>query len=282
MKDLRANSARALLVVLALVCAVGAAEAQDQAPTATAAAADAAALAEKLSNPVSDLVSVPFQFNWAQGVGQDNQTRFILNVQPVMPFTLSKDWNLITRVIMPMIGQPVLAAGGSPSSGLGDVLGSFFFSPSRSGKVTVGVGPAISLPSTNEPTLGSGKWSAGPTFVALTQRGPWTVGVLWNQVFSFAGDPARKDVNQMFLQPFLTYTTKSLWTMGVNSEAIANWKADTDKWTVPINFSVAKLSSFGPFPASYQVGFGVYVASPAGGPTWQLRTAMVILLPRKK
>ena len=226
-------------------------------------------------------MSVPFQFNWEQGVGPDDQTRFILNVQPVMPFTLNQDWNLIARVIAPLVSQPPLFEGGAPASGMSDILTSFFFSPSQSG-LTWGAGPVISLPSTTEPTLGTEKWSAGPTVVALKQQGPWTYGALWNQIWSFAGNTERSDVSQMFLQPFVAYTTESLWTLTVQSETTANWEADEDQWTVPINVVVAKLSSFGPFPASYQFGFGVFAAHPEVGPSWKIRSAIVILLPRRR
>ena len=86
----------------------------------------------------------------------------------------------------------------------------------------------------------------------------------------------------MFLQPFFAYTTKSLVTLGLNSESSANWNAD-DKWTIPINVSVSKLSSFGVFPASYQIGAGVFAASPAGsGASWKVRLALTVLMPRKK
>jgi hypothetical protein len=262
--------------------ATSAQEPAQPAPAPAAAPHEGAELAKKLSNPVADLVSVPFQFNWAQGVGPDEQTRFILNVQPVMPFSLNKDWNLIARVIAPIVGQPPLIAGGAPASGMGDILASCFFSPAQSEKFTWGVGPAVSLPSTHEPTLGTGKWSAGPTIVVLKQTGPWTVGALWNQVWSFGGDESRADVSQMFLQPFLAYTTKTLMTVTLNSESTANWEADTDQWSVPVNLTVSKLSSFGVFPASYQVGVGAYVAGPENGPEWQLRAAVVILLPRRR
>lgn len=281
---MRFNRRRAVRVVawaIALSLGVTAAWAQDPPPAAAAAQNEGAELAKKLSNPIADLVSVPFQFNWAQGVGPDDGTRFILNIQPVMPFSLNKDWNMITRVIVPFIGQPSLAAGGVPASGIGDVLTSFFFSPTG-GKITWGIGPVISLPSTSEPTLGSGKWAAGPTAVVLKQTGPWTVGALWNQVWSFSGRQDRADVSQMFLQPFVAYTTKKAVTLSLNAEAVANWEATDHQWTIPINVSIAKLSSFGPFPASYQVGAGIYAAGPEGGPTWQLRSVIVILLPRRR
>lgn len=267
-------------MVVIIVSAPASARAQETV-TAQQAAASSTELAKKLANPIADLVSVPFQFNWAPGIGPDEATRFILNVQPVMPFSLNKDWNLITRVIVPFIGQPVLVSGGAPASGIGDILSSFFFSPAR-GKITWGVGPVVSLPSTSEPTLGSGKWSMGATALVLKQSGPWTVGALWNQVWSVAGATGRTDVSQMFLQPFVSYTTKSAVTLALNTETVVNWKATDHKWTVPVNFTVSKLSTFGMFPASYQVGVGVYAAGPDDGPAWQLRSAVVILLPRRK
>lgn len=276
MTCLRGTKCVAIVVFLAL--GGGMVLAQEPPPTD----AEKAELAKKLSNPISDLVSVPFQFNWEQGVGPDDATRFIMNIQPVMPFTLSKDLNLITRVIVPLVSQPALYVGGEPTFGVSDILTSFFFSPSNSGSFTWGAGPVISFPSTSEPTLGSGKWSMGPTVVALKQTGPWTYGALVNQVWSVAGDADRADVSQMFLQPFVAYTTKSLWTVTLQSESTANWEAASDKWTVPINLLFAKLSSFGPFPASYQFGGGVFVARPDGAPSWKIRGAIVLLLPRRK
>jgi hypothetical protein len=238
-------------------------------------------LAQQLSNPIADLVSVPFQFNWDQNVGPDDQTRFILNVQPVMPFSLNEDWNLITRVIVPLVSQPPLFEGGTAAFGVSDVLTSFFFSPRRGG-LTWGVGPVISLPSTSVPTLGTEKWGAGPTAVVLKQTGPWTVGALWNQVWSFSGNEARADVNQMFLQPFAAYQATPTITLSLSSEATANWEVDEGRWTVPITATVSKLSSFGAFPASYAVGVGGFAVHPSVGPTWRLRGVITILLPRRR
>jgi len=271
----------ALAAISVVLCLSSSALAQSSAGQ-PAAAGDAAELAKKLSNPISDLVSVPFQFNWEQNVGPDRQTRFILNVQPVMPFALTPKLNLIARVIVPFVSQPPLSVGGAAASGVSDILTSFFLSPNTGSTLTWGAGPAVSLPSTTEPTLGTEKWSAGPTIVVLKQAGPWTAGALWNQLWSFSGNTSRTDVNQMFVQPFLAYTTKSAFTITVQSESVANFKADTDRWTVPINLLCSKVATFGPFPASYQVGFGGYAVHPAGGPSWKIRGAIVLLLPRSR
>jgi hypothetical protein len=243
---------------------------------------EGADLAKKLNNPISDLVSVPFQFNWQNGIGPKDQTQYILNIQPVMPFSVTEDMNLIVRVIAPIVSQPPVGTGGLAASGVADVLASFFLSPKR-GSITWGVGPVISLPSTNVPTLGTQKWSAGPTGVALKQKNGWTVGTLVNQIWSFAGQTDRRTVNQMFLQPVVVYTTAKLWSFTANSESTADWKVESpNRWTVPVNLAFSKLSSFGTFPASYQFGWGYFVKKPVDGPTWKVRATITILMPKKK
>ena len=175
-----------------------------QKPAAAAPAEDKSTeLAKKLSNPISDLVSVPLQFNWQQEVGPLELSQFILNVQPVMPFEMNEHWNMIALVILPFIGQPPFTDDGVGASGIGDITASFFFSPRNKKSFTWGVGPAFVVPASYQPEISNGQFSIGPTIVALNQHGPWTYGILWNQVWSVAGDKRRADVNQSFLDPFL-------------------------------------------------------------------------------
>lgn len=242
-------------------------------------------LAQQLSNPVASLVSVPLQFNWDQPVGIDDDSRFTLNFQPVVPISLNEDWNLIARWIMPYVAQPRLFEGAVPTSGLSDIVASAFISPARPGRIIWGAGPVFLLPTTADPLLGSGKWGIGPTAVVLTIRGPWTVGALANHLWSYAGDDftggaIREDVNATFVQPFVTYTTQGAVSMTVNLEASANWEAD-DTWTVPLHFNVAKLTRFGPFPMNVGGGVGIFTAAPDGRPDWRFRFQATLLLPRQ-
>ena len=255
------------------------AHAQQQAAPA---ADESEELAKKLSNPISDLVSVPFQFNWYQQVGTLELSTFVLNVQPVIPLKINDDWNLILRIIVPFVGQPPLFDGDVSTFGVGDMTTSFFFSPKSRNGLTWGLGPVFVTPSSYQPTIGSGHFSVGPTAVALQQTGKWTIGVLWNQVWSVAGDRRREDVNQMFLQPFVAYQATHTLTLTVTSETTGNWEAQgDDRWTVPLLFQAAKLDKFGPFPASYQLGYAFFPLHPDLGPTWNIRAAVVILLPKK-
>lgn len=272
--------------VMSLALAGPATAQQATGQSGQAAGPSASDLAKQLSNPVADLVSIPIQFNWEQGVGPDEGLRTITNIQPVLPMTLNDDWNLIGRFILPVVGQPPLVPNGQSSFGTSDILLSAFLSPSQS-RLIWGVGPALTLPTTTDPFLGAGKWSIGPTAVVLKQRGSWTYGALVNHLWSYASVSTsakdRADVNQTFLQPFLAYATATGVTIGINSESTANWEAeDGEEWTVPINLVISKVTRLGPFPFQMGAGFGIFATAPEGGPSWKLRAVFVLLLPRTK
>ncbi len=250
-------------------------------PAKSAAATDAAALAKQLSNPIASLVSVPFQSNWDFGVGPEEKERYLLNFQPVMPFSLDENWNLIARVIVPLVSQPPLVAGGEPKFGISDFVATFFLSPAKPGAFIWGVGPALLLPATSDPFLGTGRWGAGPGAVVLKQSGPLTYGALVNHIWSYGGDSTRAEVNTTFLQPFFAYGTKSGYTITLLSEATANWEAVSgEQWTVPVFVILSKVTRLGKRPISFAVGPGLYVEKPEGGPRWRLRANLTLLFPR--
>jgi len=248
--------------------------------SAVASGDDSAELAKKLQNPIAALISVPIKLDWDTGIGPADSDRSAYVIQPVIPFSMNEDWNVISRTIMPFIDAESPAIGGSDTSGSGDVLQSFFFSPkapTASGWIW-GAGPALSLPTASEDALGSEQWSGGPTAVVLKQDSGWTYGALANHLWSFAGEDHRADVNASFIQPFISYTLKSFTTFSLNTESIYDWEAD--QWTVPINGSVSQLVKFGNQPVSFALGYRDYVEAPTGGPDWGLRFTVTLLFPK--
>jgi hypothetical protein len=243
---------------------------------------DSADLAQQLTNPIADLITVPIQMNIDRDIGpSDDGTKITTNVQPVIPFDVNEDWNLITRTIVPVIHQDDVFAGEGSQFGLGDINLSLFFSPKQptAGGITWGVGPVVLLPTATDSLLGGKKWGAGPAAVGLALRGPWTVGMLANHVWSFAGDDDRPDINSTFVQPFAAYTWPSAWTASVQTETSYNW--ESEQWSVPINGAVSKLVMFGKLPVSLQAGVGYWLDSPDSGPEgFRFRLQANIVLPR--
>jgi hypothetical protein len=238
-------------------------------------------LAKKLSNPVASLVSVPFQFNYDSGYGPFDGSRAVLNVQPVIPISINDDWNVISRTIMPVIWQNDVAGDSGSQFGLGDITQSFFFSPKEAGPggIIWGAGPVFLLPTATDTTLGSGKWGLGPTVVMLKQEEAWTYGALANHIWSVAGQSDRPDISSTFLQPFISYTTQDAWTFTLNTESTYDWNGD--QWSVPINFSIAKLVKFGEQPVSLQVGARYWAEAPENGPNgWGFRAGLTFLFPK--
>jgi hypothetical protein len=238
-------------------------------------------LAKAAQNPVADLISLPLQNNTNFGVGPGDDVQNVVNIQPVIPFKLSEDWNLITRTIAPVIYQPELVPGTGSEFGLGDINTTLFLSPAKPGGVIWGVGPIFSFPTASDKVLGSEKWSAGPSAVALTIRGPWVVGALANNLWSYAGDDDRKDVNQFLFQYFINYNLPKGWYISSAPIITANWKADSgDQWTVPFGGGVGKIFRIGKQPMNAQVQAFYNVEKPENGADWTLRLQLQFLFPK--
>jgi hypothetical protein len=270
-----------LLVALIATVATFSINAQTSAGADTTAddeKAQEADLVKKTLNPVASLVSVPIQNNWDFNIGPADAMRYTANVQPVIPFTLNQNWNLISRTILPFIYQESRFAGDGSHSGMGDIVQSLFLSPKDSvGGWILGGGPALLFPTATDSALGAGKWGAGPTAVVLRQDKGFTYGVLANHIWSYAGW-GNREVSATFIQPFLAYSTKTFTTFGVNTESTYDWQAR--QWSVPLNFSITQLLKVRNQPISLQLGYRYYAEGPRGGPDWGLRFAVTLLFPK--
>jgi len=272
---------RERMLSLLLACSVLVFIPSAQAQSSKSVSSDAE-LAQELSNPIADLISFPIQFNYDNNLGLANDgERITANVQPVIPFEIDEEWNVISRTILPITYQDDVFPGTGSQFGTGDLTQSLFFSPRQPafGELIWGAGPVFLLPTASDSKLGSEKWGAGPTAVGLFVNGPWTMGALANHIWSFAGKDDRTDVNRSFFQPFVAYTTPTAWTFSVQSESSYDW--EREEWSVPVNAAISKLVRFGKIPVSLQAGLGYWAKSPDTGPEdFRARFQIVFLLPR--
>jgi len=241
------------------------------------------ALAQAAQNPIASMVSVPFQSNFNFGMGAEDKMGYTMNIQPVIPTKINDNWNLITRVITPLTYQPELTAGGKDYFGLADINPQFYFA-TKTGKVIWGVGPQFTFPTATESAIGSEKYSAGPTAVALTIDGHWVYGVLANNQWSYAGDDGRHDVNVMVVQPFVNYNLKKGWYLTSSPIITANWAAanSDDTWTVPVGGGVGRILKIGKQPVNMQLAYFNNVQHPSGGADQQVRFQVQLMFPVKK
>jgi len=254
----------------------------DNAAGASGAAISDEELAKKLLNPVAALISVPFIFLGDYGIGPDDGKRLTLSIQPVIPFELNKDWNLISRTLIPLIGQQDIPAG-TEDSGLGDILTTLYLSPVELTKGWIwGVGGALVLPTATEAALGGKKWAIGPTVLALRQERGWTYGALVNQTWSVAGDESRDEVNRMFLQPFVGYTTPDGWNYTTWAETTIDWnRGSGNKNATQLYLTAAKVVNLGGQRVQFEAGPTYWAADTDASPSgWGWRANFVLLFPK--
>ena len=268
-----------------------AADAAHESSMAAGVAVDHDSIAKKLANPLAAMISVPFEQNFDWGGGPEGDGfQWKQNLQPVIPFTLNDDWNLITRAIIPYVYQSdVGGVKGNESgsqTGFMDTTVSAWLSPAKptkNGWIT-GYGVAASLPTGSETGLTSNQWGLGPTFVALRSEGKFVFGGLINHIWSATGTGGnnRQRINNTYMQPFLNYLPGNGMTYGVNLESSYNWNEPSGdrNWTVPMNMFVAKMSKLGKFPVQYKIGGRYYLAAPKNGPDFGMRLAVTFILPK--
>jgi hypothetical protein len=235
-------------------------------------------LARAAQNPVASMISLPFQNNTNFNFGPREKTQNILNIQPVWPFSLTEDWNLITRTIVPIISQPAFTSSQDRENGLGDTVFTAFFSPKDSGDWIWGAGPVLLLPTSTDDRLGAGEWGAGPSAVVLTMPGKWVIGSLFSNVWSFTDD---KDVNLFTWQPFANYNLDDGWYLTSSPLITANWEADSDDtWTVPFGGGIGKVFRIGNQPMNVSAASYYNAVKPDFGADWQMRLQIQFLFPK--
>jgi len=239
-------------------------------------------LAKQLANPIADLINVVIEADYDHDIGDDNGSQWSTNLEPTIPFSISENWNVISRTSLPIITQDDISSDGTEESGIGDIFQHLFISPKKpmtSHGLIWGAGPVLLLNTASNDALGANKWGAGPGAAALIQEGPWTIGILTSHIWSFAGNNSSSGVSETFMEPYIAYVTTSETTFTVSTESTYDWKAE--RWSVPIHFKVEQLLKVG--HQMIQVGGGLryWAASPDSGPEGLgARLSIVFLFPR--
>ncbi|SBT08559.1 conserved exported hypothetical protein [Candidatus Accumulibacter aalborgensis] len=240
-------------------------------------------LAKLAQNPVGNLVSVPFQNNTNLNFGPEKGTQNVLNIQPVIPVSVSDEWNVITRTIVPVVSMPSLYPGDDRTNGIGDTVFTAFLSPAKPGSFIWGAGPVVQLPTNSNSELGNKNWGLGPSVVVLhLEKGdPWVYGVLVNNIWSLSSNKQGGSYNNGLMQPFVNYNFDSGFYITSAPIITANWKAESSqRWTVPLGGGVGKIFHFGRLPVNTQLSAYYNVVTPDNGANWQIRAQVQFMFPK--
>ena len=242
--------------------------------------------AKAAQNPLANVISMPFQNNTDFGIGTYGKTSNVLNIQPILPVTLSESgWLLINRFIIPFPkSYPDLSSEDAKNiTGIGDINYTAWFAPPVKGSLTWGFGAVTIWPTASSPELGQGKFSIGPSLVFVYGTPGWVAAAIISDWFSVGGDETRPDVNTFYFQYIFTYFLQNKWYLSTAPVNLANWEAEEgQKWTVPLGGGFGKMLSAGKLPLDLQTQVFYNVIRPDGAPEWQLRVQLKIIFPTGK
>jgi hypothetical protein len=223
----------------------------------------------QLNNPMANQVRTSIENTWEVGTGGD--VRYTLELDPIVPFRVDAHWLLVSRLQLPVIGNGPLPGDGN--SGLGDAELSLFASPAHiSHGLAWGAGPIFLLPTATS-GLGDDEWGAGPTLAFIEQQGGWTLGLLLNHIWSFAGGSNR--VSRTLLDPWLDYAWESGFGISVETEAEHDWQAS--QWTLPLEAGVSQLLTFADWSAELELTGLYFVMRASDEPRWATKVAINLI-----
>jgi hypothetical protein len=240
-------------------------------------------LAKLAQNPVGNLISVPFQNNSNLNFGPEKGTQNVLNIQPVIPVSIEKDWNIITRTIVPVIHMPALGTDVGSKDGIGDVVFTAFLSPANPGEWIWGLGPVVQIPTNSSSELGNKNWGMGPSVVVLhlDHGSPWVYGALVNNIWSLTSDKQGGAYNNGLIQPFVNYNFEGGLYLTSGPILTVNWKAEnSQQWTVPIGGGIGKIFHFGKLPVNTSIQAYYNVVRPDYSANWQIRAQVQLMFPK--
>lgn len=230
-------------------------------------------LAKDLHNPLANLREAFVQFDVLPDSGPRSDTAWITSLQPVWPFELGGDWNLVTYSIIPYVSMPTATSGGSRVEGLGNATFFGYFVPPGEGNLLWGFGPALIAPTHSNDVPASDRWAAGPALIVGTQPGNWSIFGLFDNVWSVGGSGQR--VSEFNFQYLIVRSLPKDWFAIANWVVEADWETESNnRWTVPAGAGLGRQFKLGKeqFQAYAQAGYNVVRPDQVSG--WRFLAAI--------
>lgn len=246
---------------------------------------DAAIAEESGTEPKSYVVPIEIEYDG----GAANGSATVIRAIPLYRLPAGSTWEVVNLDLVTLAsatggvtgrpGDPNPVAG-DRAFGLGDITHVSVLERAEKSALIVGVGFGLGLPTATDDVLGSGKWSAGPALRLTYRTGPWNVGAIALQRWSFAGDSERAETNQFMTRGAIRRQLPDDWYLVSAPIITANWDADSqDRWLLPLGGGVGRRFKVGKhrWATSLQVYYNV--ARPDGAPEWSVRLSIIPAIP---
>lgn len=248
-------------------------------------------VSRRLDNPLTDLWSLVFQENLALLEGDAVEGTEIQNTfffQPFMPFRAGPEgaYMFSIRPVFPLVTQPVLDASesggdGGHKTGFGDIQLLTLAGPNRNDGIVWGVGTTFQFPTASDDLLGQGTWQAGPAGMCFWMGKPWTIGILAQHWWSFAGDDEGHSTSRSDIQYVARRAIPGGWSLGMGPTVSINWNADTgNQVTFPIGLGITKTVRWGstPWKLRFEPQYSI-VRPDHYGVEWNFRIQVAPVIP---
>ena len=248
----------------------------------TEAAADHTGAAEQLKE-ARGFFALPLELDFDSGAANGDEN--ILRIMPLYTFPVLEKWKLVNLSIITLADAPggIPAFPGDPgvgqSAGVSDLLHASFVTPHHSGYFIWGIGAMLALPTATDDSLGSGKWAAGPAVRVTYRKGPWNLGFIASQRWSFAGSDNRADVNQLLLRGAVRRQLPNDLFFVYAPLITANWDSPGEKWLVPVGGGIGRSFKVREHPWAWSVQGYYNAIKPDAAPDWVVRFAIVAAIP---
>lgn len=224
-------------------------------------------------SPAPPAPSVSIEQEASPEYDRESGSSSLVNFRGQLPYIAGAQY--VLRLKLPI----VMSAPATAVTGAGD-LALYDLAVSDAPRARWLEGVTIRVPTAQNDSLGSGKYSVGPAFGYETVRGPWTLGFFQQDFFSVIGPKSRSPVGQSKIEPSITLALAPGWSIGLSTMAVTyDWV--NNEWTeVPLGLRVAKRFSGGlsPLEASFEAEQNL--ADARGAPAWTIRTLLKWTLPR--
>ncbi len=226
-------------------------------------------IAKLRANPLRGLknVSLTEQVNF--GTPSHNDEQNVVTLQPLWPVELNDKWDLILYPFLPLVSQED-GDGHGTITGLGNAVVTMGFTPQFTDAFIWALGPVVQLPTATNHQLGPDMWAAGPAAALFVEPDPWVVGLLLENIWSFAGSSDSK-INFFSAEYFLTRNLPQGWFLQSNGTITSDWHAARgDQWTVPVGGGFGKVFTIGERSLSLSTQALYNAVAPANGPDWSV------------